>query len=197
MNGSTTRRRTEENDLRRPKKPRSSEGASPEARPPFSFSRKAIRGQLYERRPLVDDGAHVTPYFGELVCSNSLKSAQLDNACGLLKEEMRKMSSLTMAAAQIAAKSRRERPLGGPRSFRQNHHRHPRVVPLFRTSIHEDVSELCLKKRHPRDRPFDERAFFHPSGICGEKNLSFFDASAPIVEKDSIDFSKAYLQIAV
>ena len=54
---------------------------------------------LYERRPLVDDGAHVTPFFGELVCSNSLKAKQLDNACGLLKEEMRKMDSITMADA--------------------------------------------------------------------------------------------------
>ena len=56
---------------------------------------------LYERRPLFDDGAHVTGDFGELVCSNSLKSKRLDNACGLLKEEMRRMDSITMPPLSV------------------------------------------------------------------------------------------------
>ena len=57
---------------------------------------------LYEMRPTKMTPAHHTSYFGELVCSNSLKSARLENACGLLKEEMRRMGSLTMEVASIA-----------------------------------------------------------------------------------------------
>ena len=57
----------------------------------FYLLKKGYEVVLYERRPLVDDQAHETDLFGELVCSNSLKSSRLDNACGLLKEEMRKM----------------------------------------------------------------------------------------------------------
>ena len=68
----------------------------------FFLLKKGYKVHLYERRPLVDDGAHTTDAFGELVCSNSLKSDRLDNACGLLKEEMRKMDSITMEAAEIA-----------------------------------------------------------------------------------------------
>ena len=68
----------------------------------FFLLKKCYKVHLYERRPLVDDGAHTTDAFGELVCSNSLKSDRLDNACGLLKEEMRKMDSITMEAAEIA-----------------------------------------------------------------------------------------------
>ena len=67
----------------------------------FFLLKKGYKVHLYERRPLVDDGAHTTDAFGELVCSNSLKSDRLDNACGLLKEEMRKMDSITMEAAML------------------------------------------------------------------------------------------------
>ncbi|MCR4562192.1 MAG: FAD-dependent oxidoreductase, partial [Bacilli bacterium] len=55
--------------------------------------------EMIERRPLVDDQAHETGMFGELVCSNSLKSKLLTNACGLLKEEMRRMDSILMESA--------------------------------------------------------------------------------------------------
>ena len=54
---------------------------------------------LFDARPMYQDGAHETEYFGELVCSNSLKSKRLDNACGLLKEEMRRLGSIMMEAS--------------------------------------------------------------------------------------------------
>ena len=69
----------------------------------FYLLKKGYEITLYERRPKVSDGAHETGLFGELVCSNSLKSAKLDNACGLLKEEMRKMGSIMMEAASVCS----------------------------------------------------------------------------------------------
>jgi len=66
------------------------------------LANKGHEVHLFEKRPTTMTPAHQTGYFAELVCSNSLKSNRLDNACGLLKEEMRIMGSLTM---QIAAET--------------------------------------------------------------------------------------------
>ena len=64
---------------------------------------KGYEVHLYEKRPKEMTPAHTSGYFGELVCSNSLKSNRLDNACGLLKEEMRHMNSLTMKVASLTS----------------------------------------------------------------------------------------------
>src|SRR5574344_1041721 len=60
---------------------------------------KGLIVDLYEKRPLVSSEAHHTDLYGELVCSNSLKSKELTNACGLLKEEIKKLGSLMMEAS--------------------------------------------------------------------------------------------------
>ena len=66
----------------------------------YFLLKKGYEVHLYEKRPLKTTDSHHTDLFGELVCSNSLKSNLLEKACGLLKEEMRQMDSLTMWAAQ-------------------------------------------------------------------------------------------------
>ena len=161
----------------------------------FFLLSRGYEVHLYERRPKVDDQAHVTPYFGELVCSNSLKSNQLDNACGLLKEEMRRLSSITMAAAEL-----HKVPAGNALSVDRDAFAIEitnRLKSFQNLHIHEeDVSEL--------DEDFPTILATGPltSGPLlsflqerlGESNLSFFDASAPIVRKESIDFSKAYFK---
>ena len=148
---------------------------------------------LVERRPKVSDGAHETPYFGELVCSNSLKSKKLDNACGLLKEEMRALGSLTMEVAE-----KTEVPAGNALSvdrlsFAKEITKKLKSFPNF------DVrSEECVSL--PQDVPAILATGPLTNGLLleaisssvGAKNLSFFDASAPIVKKESIDFSIAY-----
>ena len=147
---------------------------------------------LYERRPLVDDGAHITPYFGELVCSNSLKAKQLDNACGLLKEEMRKMDSITMKAAALA-----EVPSGNALSvdrdlFAKTITEELKAYPNL--TIHqEDLKELPIGITILATGPLTSQPLLDSlQALIGKGNLSFFDASAPIVIKDSIDFTKAY-----
>jgi len=158
----------------------------------FFLLSRGYEVDLYERRPSVDDGAHVTPYLGELVCSNSLKSAQLDNACGLLKEEMRKMSSITMMAAEVA-----KVPAGNALSvdrdlFAKTITEELASFPTFHR-IEEDVSALPKESAILATGPLTSEPLLKElSVLCGEKSLSFFDASAPIVKKDGIDFSKAY-----
>lgn len=160
----------------------------------FFLLKRGYTVHLYERRPLVDDGAHVTKDFGELVCSNSLKSDRLDNACGLLKEEMRKMDSITMRAAEVARV-----PGGNALAVDRD---------VFASEITKELlsfpnlivhrEELTKIPEGPvivSTGPLTSGPLMEELGnLIGEKNLSFFDASAPIVRKDSIDFSKAYFK---
>ena len=147
---------------------------------------------LYERRPSVDDHAHHTALFGELVCSNSLKSKLLSNASGLQKEEMRRMGSITMAAAK-----KNEVPAGNALSVDRDG---------FASEITAILNSFPLFHLHEEEiRDFPEGLTILATGpltdgelmenltkIVGKNAFSFFDASAPIVRKDSIDFSKAY-----
>src|SRR5579883_3427465 len=69
----------------------------------FQLARRGVRVRLYEMRPVRMTQAHRTPLFAELVCSNSLRNASLETAVGVLKEEMRRLGSLVMAAAAASA----------------------------------------------------------------------------------------------
>lgn len=150
---------------------------------------------LYEARPFYQDGAHETDYFGELVCSNSLKSKRLDNACGLLKEEMKRLGSIMMEASSTS-----EVPAGNALSVDRE---------LFAKAITEKLlsfPNLVIHKEEVTQIPLDVPVILATgpltspalsdslTALVGQKNLSFFDASAPIVKKDSIDFSKAYFK---
>lgn len=65
----------------------------------YQLSKRKVHVRLYEQRPIKSTGAHHSSDFAELVCSNSLKSNSLENACGLLKEEMRLLDSLIIKIA--------------------------------------------------------------------------------------------------
>ncbi len=154
---------------------------------------KGFEVHLYDARPVYQDGAHETEYLGELVCSNSLKSKRLDNACGLLKEEMRVFHSLMMEAADQA-----KVPSGNALSVdREIFARYitERLASFPNFHLHrEEVTSLPTNRTvilatGPLTSPKLLESIVSPVGV---KNHSFFDASAPIVKKDSIDFSKAY-----
>src|SRR5690349_2381610 len=68
----------------------------------WQLARRGVRVRLHEMRPVRMTEAHQTGLFGELVCSNSLRNASLETAVGVLKEEMRRLGSLVMAAAEDA-----------------------------------------------------------------------------------------------
>lgn len=161
----------------------------------YFLLKKGIEVHLYERRPSFDDGAHVTSLFGELVCSNSLKSKQLTNCCGLLKEEMRNMSSIMMEAALSS-----EVPAGNALSVDRE------LFATYITNKLKSFPNLKIINEDVSSLPEDEITIVATGPLTsgplleeiaktiGEKNFSFFDASAPIVAKDSIDFSKAYFK---
>src|SRR5712692_3910057 len=69
----------------------------------WQLARRGVGVRLFEMRPVQMTEAHRTGLFGELVCSNSLRNASLETAVGVLKEEMRRLGSLVMAAAAVAA----------------------------------------------------------------------------------------------
>ncbi|MCR5348043.1 MAG: methylenetetrahydrofolate--tRNA-(uracil(54)-C(5))-methyltransferase (FADH(2)-oxidizing) TrmFO [Bacilli bacterium] len=158
----------------------------------YYLLRRGYSVTMFEARPEYKDEAHHTELLGELVCSNSLKSKSLENACGLLKEEMRHMGSLTMESAALS-----EVPSGNALSvdrdaFAEFNTAKLLSFPNFRL-IHKEIAELgdapTILATGPLTSP---DLLMHLSELVGRNSLSFFDASAPIVAKDSIDFSKAY-----
>jgi methylenetetrahydrofolate--tRNA-(uracil-5-)-methyltransferase len=153
---------------------------------------------LHEMRPHQPTAAHQGDGLAELVCSNSLRSDDADyNAVGLLHEEMRKAGSLILAQADI-----HKVPAGGALAVDRDAfskgvqaalESHPSV-----TIVREEVAglppaewESVVVATGPLTSPAMAEALI---GLTGERALSFFDAIAPIVTKDSIDFSKAWFQ---
>ena len=158
----------------------------------YFLLKKGYEVHLYEKRPSKMTPAHVTPYFGELVCSNSLKSNRLDNACGLLKEEMRHMGSLTMKVA-----SETSVPSGNALSVDRDEFA-KKITAILKDFpnliIHEeDVETLNDEPTIVATGPLtSEPLAKYLASLVGKESLFFFDASAPIVKKDSIDMSIAY-----
>ncbi len=147
---------------------------------------------LYDMKPKKFSPAHVSPNLCELVCSNSLKSDDVyGNACGLLKEEMRRLGSLTMQAAEYARV-----PAGG-------------ALAVDREKFSAFVTERL--KAHPHVRIVEqEMTSLPPKGIVATGPLTsdalaldiqnrfgtlhFYDASAPVVSAESIDFDNAFTE---
>ena len=158
----------------------------------YFLLKKGYEVHLFEKRPSKMTPAHTTSYFGELVCSNSLKSNRLDNACGLLKEEMRHMDSLTMKVASMTSV-----PSGNALSVDRDEFA-KKITAILKDFpnlvIHEEDVETIL------DEPTiiatgpltSEPLSKYLASLVGKDSLFFFDASAPIVKKDSIDMNIAY-----
>ena len=158
------------------------------------LANKGYEVHLYEKRPVAKSPAHHTDLFGELVCSNSLKNKKLDNACGLLKEEIRHLGSLMMEAADKSAV-----PGGDSLAVDRT------VFAEYITSkiknnkniiIHyEDVNELKDGYTIIATGPLSDSNILNIiANITGEKSFGFYDASAPIIEKSSIDFTKVFMK---
>ncbi len=159
----------------------------------WQAARRGARVTLVEMKPERYSPAHASPDFAELVCSNSLRGASLANAVGLLKEEMRRLGSLVMAAADESAV-----PAG-------------RALAVDRTAFSRRITETL--RSHPRVRVRHEVVSGLPEqpwvvlatgpltadGLStalrsrlGEEHLYFYDALSPIVYADSIDFEVAF-----
>lgn len=158
----------------------------------YYLLKKGYEVHLYEMRPKVNDKAHETGLFGELVCSNSLKSSRLDNACGLLKEEMRQLDSITMLAAKESAV-----PSGNALSVDRTKFANfitTKLKSFPNLIIHyEEVTSFLDGITIFATGPLTSEALLKQfESALGKTNLFFFDASAPIISKDSIDMNIAY-----
>lgn len=158
----------------------------------YYLLKKGYEVHLYEKRPTSFSPAHHTDYFGELVCSNSLKSKSLDNACGLLKEEMRVMGSIMMEASLTS-----EVPSGNALSVDRDEFAKTitnKLKSFPNLHVHyEDVEDFLEGYTIIATGPLTSEKLMHKLGeLIGEDSLSFFDASAPIVKKESIDMNIAY-----
>ncbi|UJF35334.1 FADH(2)-oxidizing methylenetetrahydrofolate--tRNA-(uracil(54)-C(5))-methyltransferase TrmFO [Paenibacillus hexagrammi] len=159
----------------------------------WQIAKQGVPVVLYEMRPVRKTPAHITDQFAELVCSNSLRANGLTNAVGVLKEEMRRMDSLILSCADKHAV-----PAGG-------------ALAVDREGFSQEVTSTL--RNHPLIEVRNEEMQTLPEGITivasgpltspslsaelkqlmGEEYLYFYDAAAPIVEKESIDMNKVYL----
>ena len=159
----------------------------------YQLSRRGIAVRLYEMRPGKTTPAHMTDAFAELVCSNSLRSDRMENAVGLLKEEMRWLGSLVMAAADATRV-----PAGGALAVDR------KKFSAYITAAIEDSPNVEIIRREITDLeklngktivatgPLTSDALAdYLEKLTGE-HLHFFDAAAPIVSADSIDMEKVF-----
>ncbi|MGL5540478.1 MAG: methylenetetrahydrofolate--tRNA-(uracil(54)-C(5))-methyltransferase (FADH(2)-oxidizing) TrmFO [Erysipelotrichaceae bacterium] len=158
----------------------------------WQLVKRGIAVDLYEMRPVKMTPAHSSGNFAELVCSNSLRSDALNNAVGVMKQEMEMFDSLIMRFArlhQVPAGSAlavdREAFSQAITDFLRNH-------PLVNIK-HEEVSSILEGPTIIASGPLTSDALSKAiQQFIHEEYLYFYDAAAPIIEKDSIDFSKAY-----
>jgi len=159
----------------------------------YQLAKRGISVTLYEMKPKQYTPAHHSPDFAELVCSNSLRGASLTNAVGLLKEEMRRLDSVIMQAADAT-----QVPAGGALAvdrvaFSAAVTKAIKEHPLIKV-IEEEITEIPEIDNlivatgpltsEPLSRSIAER--------FGHEYLSFFDAAAPIVTFESINMDKAF-----
>ena len=158
----------------------------------YTLAERGIEVELYDIKPKSFTPAHSDENFGELVCSNSLKSNDVyGNACGLLKEEMRILGSLTMAAAEATRV-----PAGGALAVEREEFAH---FITQKIKAHKNIEIICEEVTAVPDEwcivatgPLTTDALSENiRGICGGE-LHFYDASAPIISRDSIDFDKCF-----
>jgi methylenetetrahydrofolate--tRNA-(uracil-5-)-methyltransferase len=160
----------------------------------WQIAKRGIKVKLFEMRPIKQTPAHHTDKFAELVCSNSLRANTLTNAVGVLKEEMRKLDSVIMKAADACAV-----PAGGALAVDRHEFAgyvtevvkcHPNV-----TVVNEEVTEIPEGPTIIATGPLTSKALSEALlKITGEDYLYFYDAAAPIIEKDSINMDKVYLK---
>ena len=159
----------------------------------WQLAKRGIPVRLVEMKPHKMTPAHVSPDFGELVCSNSLRSDELTNAVGLLKAELRKLDSVIMMSAdrnRVAAGGAlavdRE---GFARTITEAIRNHPNieVVSMEATEIPAEGIVILATGPLTSDAMADAIA-----KLCPEFDLHFYDAVAPIVTLESVDMESAF-----
>jgi methylenetetrahydrofolate--tRNA-(uracil-5-)-methyltransferase len=160
----------------------------------WQIAKRGVKVNLYEMRPKVQTPAHHTDKFAELVCSNSLRANTLTNAVGVLKEEMRMLDSVIIQSADECSV-----PAGGALAVDRHEFaakvtervkNHPNV-----TVYNEEIVDILDGPTIIATGPLTSKSLSEKlRTLTGEDYLYFYDAAAPILEKDSIDMEKVYLK---
>lgn len=159
----------------------------------WQIANQGVKVHLYEMRPVKQTPAHHTDKFAELVCSNSLRANALTNAVGVLKEEMRRMNSIIIRSADRCSV-----PAGGAlavdrHEFAANVTQALKEHPLI-TVVQEEVTDIPQGITVIATGPLTSPALSERlREMTGEEYLYFYDAAAPIVEKDSIDMDRVFI----
>ncbi len=159
----------------------------------WQLARRGIQVRLMEMKPHRMSPAHISPNFAELVCSNSLRSDELTNAVGLLKEELRRMGSLIMESAEanrVAAGGALAVDREGFSAYiteKIRNHPNITVVNEEALSIPESGEVVVASGPLTSDALADVIA-----SMCNSDELHFYDAVAPIIAVDSIDMESAW-----
>jgi len=157
----------------------------------WQIAKRGVEVVLHEMRPNKQTPAHKTGNFAELVCSNSLRAAGLTNAVGVLKEEMRRLDSVIMSAADLA-----KIPAGG--ALAVDREEFGRLVTSKVKSVAHVVEEEVTRLDFDdvliiASGPLTAGALAEEiKRLTGNDDFYFYDAAAPIVTVDSVDFAKAF-----
>ena len=160
----------------------------------WQLAQRGLQVKLYEMKPIKMSPAHHSPDFAELVCSNSLRGDRLENAVGLLKEELRRCGSLIMECA-LATRVEAGGCLavdreGFARMVTEKIRSHPNI-----SVVHEEVTQVPEGPVIIATGPLTSDALSKSIGeYFGEGYLHFFDAAAPLVTAESIDMNLAWWQ---
>lgn len=161
----------------------------------WQLAERGLKVKLYEMRGVKKTEAHITDSLAELVCSNSFRSDDINNAVGLLHEELRRMGSLIMKCADIhripAGSALAVDRHGFSSSVQIALENHPLVTIVREEVIELTGKELIILASGPLTSHSLSKQLLE---LTGEKYLAFFDAIAPIAFKDSIDFNTVWMQ---
>ena len=158
----------------------------------WQLAKRGISVRLVEMKPKKMTPAHVSPYFGELVCSNSLRSDELTNAVGLLKAEMRALGSLFLESAD-----KNRVPAGGAlavdregfaRTITEKLYGNPHIQIIQEEAADIPEGEVVIATGPLSSDAIADRI----REKCGGEGLHFYDAVAPIVTLESVDMDSAF-----
>ena len=159
----------------------------------WQLAQRGVEVTLYEMKPEKRTPAHVSDYFAELCCSNSLRSDQLENAVGLLKEEMRRLGSLILSCADAtrveaggALAVDRE---GFAKLVTQRVVSHPNITVKYGEVTEIPEGEVIIASGPLTSDALAEKL---QALLGADTDLHFFDAAAPLVSAESVDMEKAW-----
>ncbi len=160
----------------------------------YQIAKRGIKVKLYEMKPEKFSPAHSNPNLAEIVCSNSFKSNSITNACGLLKEELRRLDSLLIKiadetkvpAGQALAVDRE----AFSKMVNEQIESNPNIEVIHKEceKIESENGITVIATGPLTSKTMAEQII----NLTGKERLAFYDAAAPIIEKDSIDFNIAF-----